>query len=507
MQMTLTRTESQRHDQEVSIGMKPMSALAPVFGLGLLLLLPVQTSAHAAGAQVDSADLDQAYVGDLKLRSQMEDKLTLLGSGYNSFSQEILGDCVHGTVVPPDPVGSSPSYSLRFLESYEEFRNETKAEASLATGFSGFSATVKSKFEQAGKSSSRTTFILVRERVPVTSLRMRNAKFIGPTTTDDSFYEQCGDQFVAEVEIGGEFMALLTASESESEAKTALGVSAEVSYASTTATAEFSQTMNSLKTNKNLQVDMERIGGSGDLPKSGIGAAGIDDLLAYAASFPEVARKAPVPLSVVAKSYVLIGFRLPPPTKQKEVFAALQKKLQDSDQAIELARYNQGVFNTFNIPPQLNQGDIVARTQQALDYAQKLHDKFVPAIARCASQFWVLGSCSVLGGVPYLPPKIIVRKLDVKSGTLVRIRWGDQSRAIFRGEYCYSGSDQSACLRDGIDRNNLGIWWAQDAGNIQYGGNNYKGGEIALRPGTDLLVRVVDEDYSDNQGDLYVILY
>ena len=56
--------------------------------------------------------------------------LSKMGSGYNSFTNEVLGEggCVIGTIIPPDLEGSSVSYQMEFVTSLDQFYRDTSVD-------------------------------------------------------------------------------------------------------------------------------------------------------------------------------------------------------------------------------------------------------------------------------------------------------------------------------------------------------------------------------------------
>jgi hypothetical protein len=59
--------------------------------------------------------------------------MSKLGSGSNSFTNRMLGvgGCVNGTFIPPQAAGSSPTYQLDVVTSYEQFTQSTSVASSL----------------------------------------------------------------------------------------------------------------------------------------------------------------------------------------------------------------------------------------------------------------------------------------------------------------------------------------------------------------------------------------
>lgn len=180
------------------------SAMAAVTMLGVAALLP-----NAFAQSGNMVHIDPSFKPDPALLQKLAPVLSKMGSGYNSLTGEVIGEgCVTGTIIPPDTAGNSPTYHMEFVTSLDEFSRATSVEASVSGSFSGFSASVKSDFEQSQRTNSTTTHLLVREYVQTSEITLNNPRLKGGKTLQllasikdpkqyDIFMRTCGDQYVS----------------------------------------------------------------------------------------------------------------------------------------------------------------------------------------------------------------------------------------------------------------------------------------------------------------------
>jgi hypothetical protein len=89
------------------------STLTAVTMLAVAALSPTasaQTNKQIGGGMVQ---IDPNFPVDAAMLQRLGPVLSKMGSGYNSLTNEVLGEggCVTGTIIPPDPGGmSSPFY-------------------------------------------------------------------------------------------------------------------------------------------------------------------------------------------------------------------------------------------------------------------------------------------------------------------------------------------------------------------------------------------------------------
>jgi hypothetical protein len=424
-------------------------------------MLAVGAFLPTASAQTGNmVHIDPNFKADPAMLQKLAPVLSKMGSGYNSFTNEVLGEggCVTGTIIPPDLEGSSVSYQLEFVSSLEQFYRDTSVEAAVSGSFGSFSASVKSKFEQSQKSNSTTTHLLIKEYVQIAEINLNNpALKIGKSlellaaTKDakqfDFFMRACGDEYVSTIYMGGEYIALLSSDSSDEELKQAISVDASAGYGSLSSSASFDQKVSSFKSRSNLSVTMTRIGGSGDLPVMSTteGNASVDAILDYAAKIPSNVSKFPVIYNIKAQSYIQAGVNLPEFDAPKAAFDKLRTTQDKLGAAIVDLKLAQKSYNLLGIPIQPGPNDIQQVAQKNLAAAQSDFATLSPIVQTCGKSFWLPHSCDAPARCldnSYVVPeplRLIVRKLDAKSAETIPVPLPVRMKIGIRGVYCYDG--------------------------------------------------------------------
>jgi hypothetical protein len=489
-------------------------------------MLTVAALLPTASAQTGNmVHIDPNFKPDPAMLQKLAPVLSKMGSGYNSLTNEVLGEggCVIGTIIPPDLEGSSVSYQLEFVTSLDQFFRDTKVEAAVSGSFGSFSASVKSTFEQSQKSNSTSTHLLIKEYVQIAEINLNNpALKIGKSlellsaTKDpkqfDFFMRACGDQYVSTIYMGGEFIALLSSDSSDEELKQSISIHGSADYGSSfSSSADFNQNISKFKSKSNLSVTMTRIGGSGDLPvmTTAQGNASIDAILDYAAKIPSNVSKFPVIYNVKAQSYVQAGVNLPEFDTAKAVYDKLRKTEDLLGEAIVNLKLAEKSYDLLGIPIQPGPNDIKQVAQRRLAAAQADFATLSPIVQTCGQSFWRPQSCEAParfldnGYVVPAPPTLIVRKLTPTSAEAITVSLPTKMKVGLRGIYCYDGGNTEACLPNGMFQP-----WKSDQAYVSVGGAPYTGPEMIRGPG-DLIVQVHDSggDYGDNSGDLYFVAY
>jgi len=465
---------------------------------------------HSSGAEIDSVDLDGADKGNSAVQASLDNVLRNLGRGYNSFTKRFTGDCVTGTIVGPKPTSFAPSYSIQVIRSYEQFASEMSVEASLSSDFASFSGKVHSKFTQSGSSNATREFLLVRERiVAAPDINVHGAKLAvaapvaGDTASQRGFYLRCGDQFVSQMQMGGEFIAMLSFSKSESELKSELEVDASASGWGVSASAEFNSKMSSLKQESSLQIDATQIGGK----VSSLPEFDLDSLIKYTREFPgQITAETVAPIGVGApEPYTNLGVDTIDLASAHENFDTVTASSMRAAGRIGQAKDLKLLLARYTVPSARSNGDIIDRTDAQMRSAQDDLAKMNAALKNCATYFWQDVACRFdprfLDYKPAIPGPIRVAKIDTthpNSPTNLDI---PQNMTLeLRGQYCWRGDDN--CDADGK-------WSGDQIGYVRVQSSTVNTPYRGLMPVAKgrVLVQAMDTEYGDNKGDLYAIVY
>ncbi len=488
-----------------------------------LSALSVAGFATTACAQAGNmVHIDPNFKVDPAMLQKLAPVLSKMGSGYNSLTDEVLGEggCVTGTIIPPDAEGSSVNYQLELVTSLDQFVRDTSVEASVSGAFGSFSASVKSKLQESQKSNSASTHLLIREYVQTAEINLNNPRLkLGKAlallaaakdpTKYDFFMRACGDSYVSTIYTGGEYIALLSSENSDEDIKKSVSVTASASYGSTfNSSAEFNESISSFKSRSNLSVLMTRIGGTGDLPQMSAaqGDASINAILEYAAKLPSNVIKFPVIYNIKSSSYVQAGADLPEPNAAKAAYNQLKANANKIGEAIVDLKRALKSYDLFDIPIRPGPNDIKHVAQSNLVAAEADLATLNRILNVCGQSFWVAHSCDAppqFLSDSYSPPPtpvFIVRQLDTKYAGTVSVSLPGRMKTGIRGRYCWDAGDFSHCAANGASYDKLAY--------VQLQGARYDGGEHVGGPG-DVAVTVKDweDGYGDNWGDLYFVAY
>ena len=459
-------------------------------------------------AQTVLIDPDQQDNKDLV--ASLDTVLDTLGRGFNSFTDKRAGDCVSGFIVGPKPTSFAPSFDIKLVETYEQFAQETSAEASVSGGFGSFSASVKTKFEQASKSNGNTQFLLVRETVIASpDINIKNPRLNVPEPAGNDpeslrkFFRQCGDQYISKIQMGGTFIAVLTFSQSENELKSSLGISGTVSGFGGSGSASFNTQLNSLRGESSLQISATQIGGDGS---SGLPEFNLDSLLAYTRDFPKKINAATVaPVGITAESYVNLGVDLPDRLDdvRRNYDAVTAAAFIANGHGNDLKALRDLLADHYGIPAVHSENDVTARIATALLTTQNDYKAMTSALATCANAFWVEDKCAF--DPRYLnyklpsPGPMFIRQIDTRSTNPVNLDVPADMTLELRGANCWNGD---GCDHDGTYSGDVGrvnVNWPK-------GGDVYRGRPMTVTAGR-VTVATFDTDYSDNGGELFAFVY
>jgi hypothetical protein len=464
------------------------------------------------GAEVDSADIIGASANDPKVQAALDTVLSTMGSGFNSFSGVPLGgDCVYGSVYGPIPGSFAPSYSIQILTSMEQFSKETAVEAKVSAEFASFSAEVSTKFAQASSSKTSTEFLLVREKIIAgPEINLKRPQFQGTYPADNAgdeikrvFYQACGDRWISQITMGGEFLAVLSYTQSESQEASSLSVNASTSSATVSGEASFNNKLQNLSNNSSLEISTHQLGGTTKkLPKFNM-----EGLIQYTRNFPsQITAATVVPVAVATKSYSDLRQVEPDFTFAKrnyDALAAARERVANHRLALKA---KQALLKQYSVPSARSANDVGYRLDADLANSDKAFHAMTQLLDMCANYFWRQLACNIdpsymnfnPGGVP----PVIVKEISPNSPDVVNITTLRPMTLELRGEFCYGGR---ACAHDGISNDpNVGIF-ISSPNNPR--GERYLGKPIQVGAGR-VIVQVMDSDYSDNAKDgLKAVLY
>lgn len=202
----------------------------------------------------------------------VDDNLAL-GSGYNTLTGEVLGDCVVRTDTEPQAatLGQLVIFSLQEVEDYHSLNRRLTISASGSGNGLIASGRGKAKFVQDIQINDYSLNLLASIIVSNDAQRMRDvtlkdwaAELLKAGNTQ-GFYESCGDHFVSGFVTGGEYHALLQIHTHSAQEKREISAKVSGSYGIYSASASFSKVITEITKNRTLNIYQYRSGGAGEV--------------------------------------------------------------------------------------------------------------------------------------------------------------------------------------------------------------------------------------------------
>ncbi len=236
---------------------------------------------------------------------------TLIGSGYDSISSEIRGDCVDRSeemiTVLGDSMntsGQSTTYDFRQAATVSELRKELNIDANASFGIGIYSGSASAHFFESSANNSLSSYLIVDVTVINQTETLSKKKLTefakGKLADHKKFRRACGDLVVISRRTGGKFTAIVRFSAKSEEYKRQMDatLSAKVSsYYS--GSINFHQMLASLSTASDFNINIIRKGDHNELPNLNL----LDN---YAREFPKMVDRetgSPWPIEIITTDY------------------------------------------------------------------------------------------------------------------------------------------------------------------------------------------------------------
>jgi hypothetical protein len=447
--------------------------------------------------------------------SMLDTVTAVLGRGYNSLLDEVKGTCLNGSIFGFAPKSFPVRYSLSLIKSFEQFNKETSAEASLDTKFASFSASVSAKMSSVASTTGSSESLFVRVKVgalPEINLKGRELDQ-GPVVrnppSDDAnsqraFFRRCGDRYINQITMGGEFLAVFHLATVDSEARQAIEAHFSAGGFSTSVSADFKQKVETVTKNSSMQIDMYRIGGSGAMPDQSV-----DAIIQYATAFPaQVNATNLAPVAFATDSFENLGTPGESYESQRASIRDLQRSVERVSATVDQLIATEAFYKQYRLPDPSATGAFANVRTTALNQrqqAQRTMRDMQTRLRNCGLQPWSpKGECTFPDGL------VNTEETDLNGGVAVRLDPASPNTRTFylraptamftiRGQLCWTGGN--ACFADGISTN--GVYIEVTNGNdkpFRYAG------PVLLKQGT-IRFRVVDTYYPDNSGTVHAVAY
>lgn len=367
-----------------------------------------------------------------------------LGRGLNGFTGALRGDCIEYTAsIPSGFSGFGTRTDIKLIQSTEEFQREIGVSVSGSGGIGKLSIEASAKYDNSVKISGSSDYLMVRVKVDGPTIAM-DTQALTPFATKyrenkQSFFVACGNQYVSEVQLGGDFIAILEFTASSETERTQVQANLRAATAVSSVNAEFKMSVERAQKQSSMRSTVIRHGTDETLPDFSL-----DQLVQYARAFPsKVNDKTAVPIGVTLSDYQMVDPDLEtidtPPLVQRlrERVSAAQIVMDRIDPLI-IAQEKLG------LPGRL--AELQAIRTSLPDKMQVVID----ALEVCGKQPWKSTNCAFSSdvqsfAVPKLPGHPIVTPFTSRHGSkqlIGLVRAGEERIMLVRGQFDYNNENQ-----------------------------------------------------------------
>lgn len=175
-----------------------------------------------------------------KLHPIQPGSTALLGSGFNSFKNEVLGHCVENgktETIDATPLGRSQKAELEvsYAADVEQLGKSLGVSGHAQARFGFGKVSVEAAYANSEEFSSRSSFLVARGSTfnateVLSEYRLRDAALALLRDNPPAFFRQCGDQFVAARVPGAMFHAIAEIRDTSTATRISLKAKASYSY-------------------------------------------------------------------------------------------------------------------------------------------------------------------------------------------------------------------------------------------------------------------------------------
>jgi hypothetical protein len=362
----------------------------------------------------------------------------MLGRGFNTFTSTMRGDCVNLPFVIPGSEGFNTHAEISLIQSTEDLKRATSVEISGSTGFGMVTAEASASFSSSMHLTASSDYLLVRVIAVGPSVgggsgdigdRAAKAK-----DNAQQFFTECGNRYISEIQLGGEFMALLEFTSSNESDRKDVQASLRVASAASSLSADFKTAVEHAQSKSSMHMTVSRRGTSDAFPEYTI-----DKLIAYSQNFPSrLTIKTVVPVGLVVSDYQSIDPQIstieevPQVDRLRQNLRAVSNELAETD-------YLLSAYRGFGI---------VGRSESVKQIQGMLAPKpaaMQQALAACGNAPWS-DACKFPAAIldtplPSLPPRPSRVTFSVFGGenTVAVLEAGQQATLLVSGTFVYDG--------------------------------------------------------------------
>lgn len=241
-----------------------------------------------------------------------ENSQVLLGTGFNSLTEKVRGDCIaytkKGSLIRNG--GQTSSISITLVNSRTELRKSLGVSANASLNLGAFKGSVKASYARDTQFNSYYVYLVISVKVVnqievIKNVTLKSWALKKLNKDKSSFMRSCGNQFISSVQTGGELLVVLQAKTSNSKEKQKVAASLLASGIAWRAEGKVRKEFSKLVRDNSITFDAFRKGDDGTIKTRHDSVKGV---LNYAYNFPKVVMKSgkPVPVLVHTKDYIVL---------------------------------------------------------------------------------------------------------------------------------------------------------------------------------------------------------
>lgn len=462
--------------------------------VSLALLLPM-SGAHAQASPDDS--LPVVGSGIIVHPEHPEDAIVsnfqaMLGRGFSTFTSTARGDCVNLSFVTPASEGYDTRAEISLIQSADDLKRATAIQVSGSTGFGMVSAEASASFNASTHISASSDYLLVRVTAIGPSVG-GGAGEIGKLALSTKgnpheFYTACGNRYVSEIQLGGEFMALLEFTSSNETDRKEVQASLKVATAASTLNASFKTAVEQAQSKSTMHMTVSRRGTTDPFPDYTI-----DKLIAYSLGFPgKLSIKTVVPVGLVLSDYQSIGPAMSTIEEESEV-GKVRQNLEAVNRELAEIEYLNGAYRGLSI---VGRSDNLRQIRAALAPKPAALQQ---ALAACGKAPWS-GACNFspalldvpLPPLPPRPARVTYTSRDGNEHVVGMLEQDQEATLVISGRFVYNGDDGG--MADAASNSRVVLRGADGIAREQpYGAPKTIKGPVSVS------VKLVDSQYDDNR--------
>jgi hypothetical protein len=415
----------------------------------------------------------------------------MLGRGFNTFTSTMRGDCVNMPFVSPGSEGYNTHTEISLIQSSEDLKRQTSIDVSGSTGFGMVSVEASASFNSSMHFSTNSDYLLVRVTAVGPSVGGGTGEVgnlaVKTKGNPQQFFTACGNRYISEIQLGGEFMALLEFTSSSETDRKEVQANLKVASAASSLSASFKTAVEQAQAKSSMHMTISRRGTSDALPEQTV-----DKLLEYSRDFPSKLNiKTVVPVGLVVSDYQSLDPELNTIEEEPDVDRVRQNLRAVSDELAEID-YLTGAYRSLGIVGRSTTIEQV-RTMLASKPAAMRQ-----ALGACGKAPWT-GSCKFSAAVldvtlPPVPPR--PTRVGYTSGNgnenLVSVlEKGQEATLLITGRFIYKGDGS---ITDAASNTQIVLMGADGSRTVL----PYRAAQTIKGPVT-ISVAIADSNYDDNK--------